>query len=1820
MKKVITLLTLVLCNIWVQAQEACGFDHILSVVKSDSTSGSDFDSVKVFIRRQVAYNKRQLASARTQPNNYVIPVVVHLVGSNASALTDAQVQAQIDLLNDGFANLLGSPYGSIADDAQIKFCLAQTLPNGQPWANINAYNANLYYNTTPGITRCTTAVANTVAGNHNMNATGANSQQALVNVAYTGFAFNRYMNIWVVDQISQVPSPYVNSVVGYAPFPIMGPAAYLDGVVMRLNGFGINSGGLNYNQGRILIHESGHYLGLFHTFQFGCTEVINGTPCNASGDECCDTPPVAVPNQTTCAALSASPPNSCSEFPNLPDMYENHMDYAYDQPGSCRNTFTEDQADRMHATIQLYRANLVSFSNHLVTGLTQPGGCQANAIDPTFITDLPGGSQQVCTGLPVGFVAGSGAASYSWSFPGGMPSSASGTNNPTGIVYATPGTYNVSLNITDGSGNNFSSMLQVFVSNCTPYSGNRANWYFGTNASVSFATGIAVAQSPAALTTGETSASVSDNAGNLLFYTNGRTVWNSSHTPMPNGNNTLNGSPNNLSTVSTSQGTLITPKPGTTDHYFIFTHSDVDTPSNNLGISQYEVDMSIPGGTVLSTTPVNPTQNYATTESLIAVPHCNGTDLWVIEKPKNNTQTGLINPGPLATVSQSLAAYLVTNTGIANVPVLSDAAPYAPSSAIGPGNDGITQMAISPDKKLFFVGDVGSTTGYLYYFDCASGRFNHVATLPGVDGIGATFSPNSKVLYVKASGSIRQYDLSSLSTCHANPPYVSIPFVPPGYTTVISFFNSLQLGPDGRVYVARAGYPAIPQTYLAIINFPNVLNTSGTSNECGYNFWGVPLLPSQYCRQDLPNDIIGQTGSLPDEFTFCVQGCAQACFTSLGCGTNFAWNFGDGNSTSGTNTVIPAGTNGGTTSGNFEYPCHTYASPGTYVVTLSVDGRPAISHTVTISAPAPPVITGPSCPVTGVQQSYYGPAGYTYSWTATNASPVSGNAQTFNTTWTSLPASLTLTVTDPATGCSATSTLGISTGTATSVTVSPATSTICAGASQTLCASGASTYSWSTGATGNCITVNPTASLTVYTVTGNNGACGSGVATASVYTIPGPNICLSSSTKVCANGCTVLNGICDDTDLSTVTYTWSPPGGIASVNSGSTVACPKVTTVYTLTATNLAGCTTVATTTVFVLAAPSLTLAPASATICQGSSQNLCVSGASTYTWSTGANTSCISVTPPVTTTYSVVGTLSSTGCTATATGTVVVNPMPRMCLSPSATICAGGCTVLKAACAGSTDSYTWAPSTGLSSPYSGSTTACPPVTTVYTVTAVNSYGCVRTETVLVTVIATPTITISPATSTICAGSSQTLCASGASTYTWNTGATTACITVTPGVTTGYTVTGSIGSCAGRTGAVVTVAPKPVVCMSASTSICSGSCTVVKAQCDNTPAGTTYTWIPATGLASPNSGTSTACPSVTTVYTVNITDPQGCTASSAVTVSVIPVPVISVSPASSSVCAGSSKILCASGASTYTWSTGANSSCITVTPASTSTYTVTGSNGQCVSAPAVATVSVIAKPSLCMTPSTTLCAGGCTTIGGNCGLQKFVVYQWSPTTGVATPTAASTMVCPPSTTIYTLTATNVNTGCVTTGTVLVAMSPAIITVSGPTSVGCGVSNLYSVSPVVTNPFTSYSWSATNATPSSGTGTSAAISFSYPGGVITWNASTTIAPGNTCKVKDTHTVSCQFIIQPPLEVVVNGGEGATVYPNPNTGSMTLAYAIGQPGVFEIMDANQKVVARYDVDPTEEQMAIHQEELVNGVYFYKLSTKDRIIKTGKIVIIR
>lgn len=997
------------CFITLEGERMCGFDHQVHNVLTNEESSEAFDIIRQQIRDKVTENTA--LKSTTQPNNYIIPVVFHVVGDGAAAaISDVQIQAQLDLLNDGFADLLGSPY-SVSDDAQVTFCLAQSAPSSYTtgWPGI------------AGITRTATSAAITVSNNHHMAGTGANSQQDLANVIY--FPPSQYLNIWITNSIS-LPNSSANDALGYSPYPLITglPGQFLDGVVIREDVFGLNSSHLNYNQGRTLIHEVGHYLGLMHTFQFGCTEVINGTPCTSNGDDCCDTPPVAGFNQDDCLILASNiTSNSCSVIPNVNDMFENHMDYAFDNINTCRNTFTDDQADRMHATIQLYRSNLVSFSNLLQTGVA----CLPPGLNPTFTTNQPGGSLQFCTGEPYGFLTAPGATSYSWVFPGGTPSTSS-VQNPTGITWAVPGVYTVTLTVDDGSGP-LSSSLQVFVSDCAPITGANANWHFGRDGDLSFTSGVATPIGTSQIETLEAGAAISDNSGNLIFYTNGQKIWDATHSVIPG---LMNGNPNQIpsSFISNAKGVVIVPKPGS-NNYFIFPSSDAPNSGNTFGfgISLYEYNTAT--NSLVSTTPVHPAENYATTEPMLAVPHCNGQDYWLVVKPVNNNQTGLNNAGPNATINTTVASYLITNSGIAGVPVLSDAGAFiTPAIFPGSGSGGwIGHSVISPNKKFIAFTDWHTSSTYVYYFNSGNGHLEYITTLD-FGHYGVSFSPNSQVLYVENGTMIRQYDISDLSLCNPNPPFVDFDYMPVGTSPAPSTFYSMQLGPDDKVYVARNGNPfTTPQQTIAAINFPDDLNTSSTSNECGYNFNAVPLLGTQFCRADLPNDVIGFIGANPDAFSFCVTDCEEACFTNLGCGTTFTWDFGDGFTLSGTNGDIPAGTHSGATTGNYEYPCHNYPGPGMYTVTFSIDGRPVITDIVDITTPPPPVITGPTvvCNPSTFPSSYFGPAGFDYEWTATGGSPMTGNLQTFDVTWTTFPASLTLTVTDPSTGCENSTTITI---------------------------------------------------------------------------------------------------------------------------------------------------------------------------------------------------------------------------------------------------------------------------------------------------------------------------------------------------------------------------------------------------------------------------------------------------------------------------------------------------------------------------------------------------------------------------------------------------------------------------------------------------------------------------------------------------------------------------------------------------------------------------------------------------------------------------
>jgi hypothetical protein len=817
------------------------------------------------------------------------------------------------------------------------------------------------------------------------------------------------------------------------------------------------------------------------------------------------------------------------------------------------------------------------------------------------------------------------------------------------------------------------------------------------------------------------------------------------------------------------------------------------------------------------------------------------------------------------------------------------------------------------------------------------------------------------------------------------------------------------------------------------------------------------------------------------------------------------------------------------------------------------------------------------------------------------------------------PISLTVyTVTGSSGGCasSITSTVSITP----SPTVTANSASICSGQSAVLTASGATSYTWSTGALTASTGVNPIIT-TVYTVTGSNGTCASAITrTVTVTTTPTVSV---NNASICAGQTAVV------TASGATSYSWSTGALTASIS-----VSPGITTVYTVTGTTGA-CTNVKTVTVSVGTAPTLSVNNAS--ICNGNSAILTASGASSYTWSTGAFTASVSVSPISLTVYTVTG--NSGGCNASITSTVTVNPNPTVTAN-SANICSGNSAVLTAS--GAT-SYTW--STGA---LTASTSVNPIITTVYTVTGSNG-TCASAITRTVTVTTTPTVSVNNA--SICAGQTAVVTASGATSYSWSTGALTASISVSPGITTVYTVTGTTGACTNVKTVTVSVGTAPILSVNNAT-ICPGNSAVLTAS-----GATSYTW--STGALTASTSVS---PLSLTVYTVT-GNSGGCNASITSTVNVNASPTVVVP--NGTICSGNSTVITASGAGSYTWSTGALTATENLSPVSTTIYTVTGSNGTCTDVKTM-TVNVNATPTV-VANNVAICGGGSTVVTASGATN----YTWS--TGAFT---SSISVSPTITTVYTVTG-NSGTSCngITTVTVSVGTTPTVsisnnvqticngasanFTASGAGSylwnTGANTSTV-SVSPSVTTVYTVTGLSGgcsdvktatvnVNALPSLTISASTSticmgenVSFSVSGaGNYTWmpgganGPSQTYSPSSTqiytvngsdangCN--NTQTVS---IFVSPCTGILKGGSGIvyySVFPNPSSDKITVTYPslVDTELRMELIDATGRLIDKKTntFNRNNANYNLSLAGITQGIYYLKLTVKGGESTTVKLI---
>mgnify|MGYP000855846891 CR=1 FL=1 len=390
-----------------------------------------------------------------------------------------------------------------------------------------------------------------------------------------------------------------------------------------------------------------------------------------------------------------------------------------------------------------------------------------------------------------------------------------------------------------------------------------SNWYFGFGAGIKFnpLDNSVTSVSDGQLSTIEGCTSISDDSGNLLFYTDGSTVLNKNHKIMLNGTGLIGDS-------SSTQSAIIVPKPNDPNIYYIFT---VDNQKNvneniNLGLNYSEVDMRLDGGLGALTTTKNINLVEESSEKVTAViKDCLSKSIWVVT---------LASKDQISDVFDTFYAFEVSNSGVSTTPVTST------FSTLGI-MDGRGNLKLSPDGTKMACANVSDGL-QLFDFDANTGIVSNVQYISilgkSTNPYGVEFSPNSNLLYIhysndffgqgsdlpqNHSSALVQYDLTS-------------PNVESSAVIIDDrqlYRGGLQLGPNGKIFRALSATYNQGLSYLGVINDPNTLGV-----ECNYQHNAINIAPNM-SSQGLPPfissffaqkiDIIGRAGSTSTNLPLC---------------------------------------------------------------------------------------------------------------------------------------------------------------------------------------------------------------------------------------------------------------------------------------------------------------------------------------------------------------------------------------------------------------------------------------------------------------------------------------------------------------------------------------------------------------------------------------------------------------------------------------------------------------------------------------------------------------------------------------------------------------------------------------------------------------------------------------------------------------------------------------------------------------------------------------------------------------------------------------
>lgn len=858
---------------------------------------------------------------------YYIPVVFHVLVpstyTESAELTDyllpEKIYEALQILNDVFSGATAQEEDGPRVDTEIRFCIAKKDIYGTELSV--SHNGQQYF----GITYYKDE------DNH-INGQGLEMPSEDVHPIrdprlrhYSRFPRDKYLNIFISEHMD------IPNTAGKAWSEFFGQNCI--GYVNLAKQFIGTSNSPNRSLGYSLAHEVGHFLGLLHTWHYYIPddnddenedetegeehvdedEVLSyGCHCNPNDDDNDDNCVTDYVYDTPCH-LSAS--TYCDY--NINEPIHNIMNYT---PDGCRRVFTEGQKRRMRCVIEhvdLYQ-ELVSSDVETICSESLPPSIYATQIlSPTDYWACPNvyntidvklSDDRLFRKLEV-YINSNLESTYTYN---DVLTAGYINDNNISIPYdfSREGFYRIKvysgyydeingeiLDTHESTWNIISHSMRVSACNGFGGNTNQAQWYFDRYVSLDFRSGIARLQEGSEMAAEASESSICDDTGSLLFYTDGRNVWNSEHRRL----NLLDMPDEDIS----SKGTIIL-KFSNTKYAILSTTIEGDLKCRVITIS---------GNTINAEDLTTIYHDFIGSKisSITAVPAMEEGMYWLLSATTGSYVKPVVMKVKLTNDERAIEISQTNIQIFSNIQIRCDARePYVYSINVSPTSEYVVYSAAGGLKFLRF----NANTGELFDYNCNYGV---------IKKSDVAFSPSGRFLYVAGleTQHIVQYDLQNVSECGCPDNYITI-FNPNdniigdynlneynqelgGITTSDyesefgtlpnALGNYMQEGPDGRIYFSVvADYPSMSRS-LGVIKNPEVLAPTDYNNECGITYPCIRYeAGSQYYnRENLPNFVDAiNIDTCKVKFIVCSHNCSDIKIENMSLGlAEYQWTFRD---------------------------------------------------------------------------------------------------------------------------------------------------------------------------------------------------------------------------------------------------------------------------------------------------------------------------------------------------------------------------------------------------------------------------------------------------------------------------------------------------------------------------------------------------------------------------------------------------------------------------------------------------------------------------------------------------------------------------------------------------------------------------------------------------------------------------------------------------------------------------------------------------------------------------------------------------------------